>query len=148
MHFFSEQEDKNKKMADGEGEISLPATQAASSLWYFPESCQSLLPLALCATSDLSLLCGAAELWLCPSVIPTVIACHEYRFPPALSAGLSKTLMYIYCSGALRNPWCYPSWSLVITWDLAVVRQTIGPWPLPYCHWNGGRFLLCRRWPL
>jgi len=32
MHFFSEQEDKNKKMADGEGEISLPATQAASSL--------------------------------------------------------------------------------------------------------------------
>lgn len=87
---------RTKKLAGGEGEIFLPATQAAS-FWYFPESCQSLLPLALYATSDLSLLRGGAELWLCPLVVPTETAYHEHRFPPALSTCLSKTDVYLLC---------------------------------------------------
>lgn len=96
MLLFSEQGDKNKKkwqVQKGKPCCQLHRLPASSGSSQNPAS-QCFLLLYMPPQTPL-LLCGAAELWLCPLVVPREAAYHEHHFPPALSTGLSKTLMYI-----------------------------------------------------
>lgn len=132
---FVSLETRTKKLAGGEGEMFLPASGIS-------QNPASHCFLALCATSELEVLCGAAELWLWPLIIQQGLRILGRDF----LLSFLQVWVKLWCSLIVLEPCATHDitlgWSLVITW----VRQAVRPWLLSY--WNRVCLFLCRRWPV